>query len=207
MRERGLAQTLLELYGAGQTCLPDLCTFPAFSSLAIYEPGVSGAHRGYMKALPRYRQSCYRQALPRGSQVDGIVNQDLEQLTFESGSFDVVVTSDILEHVRKPSAAFAEIQRVLKPGGRHVFTVPLQYPMPRETTYRVDTSTDHDQLILPPMYHGDGNGGRSLVYTDFGEDMLEHLEQSGMITTVKFADGTNSERRKVIVFVSRNVFF
>ena len=78
--------------------------------------------------------------------------------------------------------------------------------MPRETTYRVDTSTDHDQLILPPMYHGDGNGGRSLVYTDFGEDMLEYLEQSGMTTTLNFADGTNSERRKVIVFVSRKVF-
>ena len=130
-------------------------------------------------------------------------NQDLEQLTYESGSFDVVVTSDILEHVRKPRAAFEEIRRVLKSGGRHVFTVPLQFPMPRETTWRVDTSTDVDRCILAPVYHGDGTGGRSLVYTDFGADMIDDLERLGMETRFSFVDATNALRRKVIVFICR----
>ena len=197
MRERGVAQALVDLYGDTQTCLRDLCKMPRFSSLTIYEPGVSGPHRCYMKGLPLYRQSCYRRTRPLGTYIDGVANQDLERLTYDSGSFDVVVTSDILEHVRKPGAAFEEIRRVLRPGGRHVFTVPLQFPMPRETIRRVDTSTDVDRWILAPVYHGDGTGGKSLVYTDFGANMIDHLERSGMETEFSFVDATNSLRRKV----------
>ena len=205
MRERGVAQTLVELFGDTQTCLRDLCGTPRFSSLAVYEPGVSGPHRCYMKTLPRYRQSCYRKTRPLGTYVDGVPNQDLEQLTYESGSFDVVVTSDILEHVRRPDAAFAEVRRVLKLGGSHVFTVPLQFPMPPETTWRVDTSTDVDRWVLAPVYHGDGAGGKSLVYTDFGADMIDELERSGMETRFSFVDAANTQRRKVVVFICRKI--
>ena len=203
MRERGVAQALLDLYGTGQTCLSTLCEHPMFASLAVYEPGTSGPHRAYMTGLRRYRQSRYRKHLAPGEDVDGMPNQDLQRLTFDSGSFDLVITSDILEHVRDPKAAFLEIKRVLKPGGRHVFTIPLQHPMRPKTIFRVDTSTDDDIPLLPPAYHGDGSGGRSLVYTDFGKDILDHLDQSGMPTSTRFVDATNTERRKVIVFVSR----
>ena len=203
MRERGVAQALLDFYGAGQTCVRDLCEHPGFAALSVYEPGTSGPHRVYMKRLKRYRQSCFRKDVAPGTTVDGLVNQDLERLTFDSGSFDVVITSDILEHVRRPSAAFAEIKRVLRLGGRHIFTVPLQYPMRPKTVFRVDTSTDEDRPLLPPVYHGDGAGGNSLVYTDFGEDLLDDLSRSGMSTSIHFVDATNSERRKVIVFVSQ----
>ena len=203
MRERGVAQALIDLYGDTQTCLRDLCKTPRFSSLTIYEPGVSGPHRCYMKALPFYRQSFYRRTRPLGAYIDGVANQNLEQLTYESGLFDVVVTSDMLEHVRKPKVAFAEIRRVLKLGGSHVFSVPLQFPMPGKTTWRVDTSTDDDRWILEPVYHGDGAGGKSLVYTDFGADMIDDLERSGMETKFSFVDATTSQRRKVVVFICR----
>ena len=202
MRERGVAQALMDLYGGTQTCLRDLCRTPQFSALAIYEPGVSGPHRCYMKTLPGYRHSSYRGTRPLGTYIDGVANQDLQQLTYESETFDVVVTSDVLEHVRKPKAAFEEIRRVLKPGGCHVFTVPLQFPMPRETRRRVDTSSDVDRWILAPVYHGDGADGKSLVYTDFGADMIDDLDRLGMETRFSFVDAANSERRKVLVFIS-----
>ena len=203
MRERGVAQALLDLYGDGQTCLKDLCEYPRFSSLAIYEPGVHGSHRTYMRRNPRYRQSRYRPNAVPGDTVDGMVNQDLQRLTFDSGSLDLVITSDIMEHVRRPAVAFTEIKRVLKRGGRHVFTVPLQYPMPKKNRYRVDTSTDEDKHLVQPHYHGDGSGGRALVYTDFGEELLAELDRSRMPTTIRFVDATNERRRKVIVFISR----
>ena len=206
MRERGQAQALLELYGNGQTCLRDLCGNSGFASLAIYEPGVAGPFRTYMGDLRHYQQSCYQEGFLGGELVDGVVNQDLQQLTFDSGSFDLVVTSDILEHVRKPWLAFAEIKRVLKPGGRHVFTVPLQYPMPPKTMYRVDVSTGEDRHLVPPVYHGNGSGGRSLVYTDFGKDMLDNLAKLDMKTSISFVDSTNSNRRKVVIFTSRKSF-
>ena len=75
--------------------------------------------------------------------------------------------------------------------------------MPPKTVSRVDTSTDEDRLLLPPIYHGDGAGGKSLVYTDFGKDVLHDLDRAGMTTAIRFVDATNTERRKVIVLVSR----
>ena len=203
MRERGVAQALLDLYGDGQTCLKYLCQYPRFSSLAIYEPGVHGSHRTYMRRIRRYRQSHYRPNARPGDTVDGMVNQDLQRLTFDSGSLDLIITSDIMEHVRRPAVAFTEIKRVLKRGGRHVFTVPLQYPMPEKNIYRVDTTTEEDQYLDLPRYHGDGSGGRALVYTDFGEEVLKDLDRAGMPTTTCFVDATNERRRKVLVFISR----
>jgi len=46
------------------------------------------------------------------------------QLPFGSGSFDLVVASDVLEHVENDIAAASEIARVLKPGGVAIVTVP-----------------------------------------------------------------------------------
>src|SRR5437016_14407750 len=51
-------------------------------------------------------------------------NKNIEQLTFPDNSFDIVITSDVMEHVRLDERAHQEIQRVLKPGGIYLFTVP-----------------------------------------------------------------------------------
>ena len=100
-------------------------------------------------------------------------------MTYQDESFDLIITADIFEHIRNPYKAFAEIKRVLKPGGRHIFTIPVQFPIPKSSTFRVDTKTDINKFVLPARYHGNGIGGRSLVYTDFGEDMLEELNDLG----------------------------
>jgi ubiquinone/menaquinone biosynthesis C-methylase UbiE len=58
-----------------------------------------------------------------------------EGLPFAEASFDVVVFSEVIEHLMQPELAVWEIARVLKPGGTFVMTtnnaseVPLQSPL------------------------------------------------------------------------------
>jgi SAM-dependent methyltransferase len=42
-----------------------------------------------------------------------------------SGNYDVVLCSQVLEHVAEPGKAIEEIMRILRPGGRLVLTVPF----------------------------------------------------------------------------------
>src|SRR5215210_2758077 len=47
-----------------------------------------------------------------------------ERLPFEDGSFDAVVSFEVLEHVARPDMCIAEIRRVLAPGGVFLGSVP-----------------------------------------------------------------------------------
>ena len=56
--------------------------------------------------------------------IDGFV------LPFESGSFDEIVSIDVLEHAEDDVALVQEMSRVLKDGGRLILTVPnADYPL------------------------------------------------------------------------------
>ncbi len=50
-----------------------------------------------------------------------LVHAPAERLPFEDASFDTVVSTLVICTVEDPAAAFAEIRRVLKPGGRLLF--------------------------------------------------------------------------------------
>lgn len=49
---------------------------------------------------------------------------DAAHLPFADGSFEQVISTDVIEHVAEPITALREIRRVLKPGGTFVVTVP-----------------------------------------------------------------------------------
>ena len=59
-------------------------------------------------------------------QVDGwiIAIADVTKLPFSDSCFDVVICSEVLEHVADNKTAIAELVRVLKPLGDLVVTVP-----------------------------------------------------------------------------------
>jgi ubiquinone/menaquinone biosynthesis C-methylase UbiE len=54
------------------------------------------------------------------------VNADACALPFADGSFDVVISSECIEHTLDPRLALAEIHRVTRPGGRLLVTMPNQ---------------------------------------------------------------------------------
>jgi SAM-dependent methyltransferase len=53
---------------------------------------------------------------------------DATRLPFGDGAFDVVMTSEVLEHIQDDVAAIRELVRVLKPGGMLGATVPAWWP-------------------------------------------------------------------------------
>ena len=50
-----------------------------------------------------------------------------EVIPFPDNSFDLVVSANVLEHLREPVTVFEEIHRVLKPEGRFLFKTPNKW--------------------------------------------------------------------------------
>jgi SAM-dependent methyltransferase len=57
---------------------------------------------------------------------------DATSLPFKNAVFDIVLCSEVMEHVREPEAMLREIRRVLRPGGFLVLTTPFMVPMHEE---------------------------------------------------------------------------
>lgn len=64
---------------------------------------------------------------PAGAKAEAVEGNALD-LPYGAGEFDVVIASEILEHVPADDAAIAELVRVLRPGGQLVVTVPRWLP-------------------------------------------------------------------------------
>ena len=65
-----------------------------------------------------------------------------ESLPFESESFDVVVSNGVIDLIPDKDAVFAEIHRVLRPGGRiQVADVTIQNPVSDEGRRNIDLWT------------------------------------------------------------------
>lgn len=56
--------------------------------------------------------------------VEGLIVADAADLPFEDNSFNVIFSSNVLEHVEDLDSAFSEMKRVLKPGGIMIHTMP-----------------------------------------------------------------------------------
>ena len=50
-----------------------------------------------------------------------------EALPFEANQFDLIWSSEVIEHLENPSASLAELRRITKPGGEIILTTPNSY--------------------------------------------------------------------------------
>lgn len=164
--------------------------YPDYRKKLIHESSPIG--RGVSARLARevkhYTYSHYIPGAPLGSHSP-IFNarcESLESLTFKDNSFDLLITQDVMEHVMDPEAAFREIARVLRPGGAHVFTVPLVRkgePSRQRARKNADGSIEY---LEPKEFHGnpvDASG--SLVVMDWGYDIVRTIsDASGMPSSI-----------------------
>ncbi|HEX6888894.1 MAG TPA: class I SAM-dependent methyltransferase [Candidatus Nanopelagicales bacterium] len=97
----------------------------------------------------------------RGATVVG----DVLAMPFEDGWFDVVLASEILEHVPADDAAISELVRVLAPGGMLGITVPRWLP-------------ERICWALSDEYHAN-EGGHVRIYE--ADDLRRRVEAAGVV--------------------------
>lgn len=114
-----------------------------------------------------------------GSIIKGVRHEDVENLSFESGEIDLIVSNDVFEHVPNPSRAFKECARVLKPSGLMLATIPF-HQNDEKSVVRASLAEGKLEYLLPAVFHGNPVSIEgSLVFTDFGWDLLDVMRASG----------------------------
>jgi len=184
---------------------------PNWRNLTIHEssPGNRGASKRMSEECSNYIPSQYFPDHVPGSLVGKFRCENLEALTFEDESIDLHITQDVLEHIFHPSKVFKEIARTLKPGGMHIFTVPL---VNKGNPSKLRARIENDEIVYiePEQYHGNPVGdGKSLVTIDWGYDICRHIfDASGLFTYIVYIDdlskGIRAEYIEVLVTVKPN---
>jgi SAM-dependent methyltransferase len=110
---------------------------------------------------------------------------DLNQpLHLGDETYDTVVLSDVLEHIREPHALLCEVSRILRSdGGVLLLNVPFYYPIHEEpfdfyryTRYSLDwMCTDAGLEVIDIS----SIGGLPEVFTDLASKLLQHLPLIG----------------------------
>jgi SAM-dependent methyltransferase len=179
--------------GTRATRLDHLFDAPAARALSVAELNSAGNLHRFLARCPKL---CYSEF---GSTSPEVPSEDLNQLSYGDAAFDLVVTSDTLEHVPEIDRALREIRRVLKPGGIHVFSVPVVWDRPtRRRAVMHDGVVTH---LLPPSYHGRPTEGRSdyLVFHEFGADFVERCQAAGYETRLL----KNAANPALVTFIAR----
>ena len=193
---RGVLLAIRELTGIDAGSLAELARHRSVARLRVYDTQTPFSFETVGYPIPELLGRCdwmevdcslFKPERPLGEALGaGVTNQNLEKLTFGDATFDLVITSDVMEHVRLADRAHREIARVLRRGGIYLFTVPHLRDR-RETLVRVqpndpdDPSTDVH--LTEPEYHGDGNSpdGRALSYRSYGTDLDDELASLGLV--------------------------
>lgn len=144
------------------------------AALAAVPPGtrVLDAGSGNAPYRPLFAHCAYTThdwaASPHPGARSADVVADLTALPLDDDTFDVVLCTEVLEHVGEPQAALGEIARVLRPGGRLLLTVPFVMELHEEP---------HDYFRYTP------HALRRLL-TDSGFEAIEVRPLTGWYSTL-----------------------
>lgn len=112
-----------------------------------------------------------RKSLPKAHYISidivkgrAMVEMDLRDLQYKDNSFDIIVCSAVLEHIKEDFIAMTELYRVLKIGGVALIEIPMGYYKDPLGTHTVEF------LNKQPFYEH---------YRSYGKDVEERLNNAG----------------------------
>lgn len=148
VRSMSLAAAILRSYQFDGT-LQEFVRSEMAAKLQVLEINPAGGLSGVLADLPGHRLVSYP-------------DYDMTRLAFSDRQFDLIIHSDTLEHVPHPQVGLAECRRVIAPGGRCIFTVPI-------IVGRLSRSRDG----LKKSFHGCSGSEADdfVVHTEFGADI------------------------------------
>ena len=180
---------------------------PHWAQLSIHEssPLSRGVSALLARQASRYIATQFWPDITVGSSHMGMRCENLEDQTFPSESFDLVITQDVMEHLFHPEKAYQEIYRTLRSGGYHIHTTPI-YKVLQQTEQKATLGQDgHVRHLAEPEYHGNPiSGDGSLVTFHYGHDLPDLITEWTLfdVEVRRFADRTHgivAEFTEVIV--------
>ncbi len=146
LRSNTLALGIMKFFGF-EGLLKDFVINDRFSHLQVIELNTAGQLTQFLKLLP-------------GHKLLTFPDFDMMQMQERDDSYDLIVHSDTLEHIKVPVLGLSECRRILKPGGACAYTIPM-----------VVGRMSRSRHGLPPSYHGSSeNPEDCLVQTEYGAD-------------------------------------
>ncbi len=107
-------------------------------------------------------------------------------LPLPDASFDTIILSEVLEHIAEPETLWAEIARILKPGGKILLSVPFLYKIHeaphdyfRYTEFALKNFASKNKLQVSELT---SFGGLPLVLADVYAKMLVKIPVIGKFT-------------------------
>jgi len=109
----------------------------------------------------------------RGTNIR-LVRAEAERLPFDDAAADVIVCTEVLEHIPDPQTVVAEVKRVLKPGALALFTVPHEETIDR--VKRILRALKLDRLLFSNVAEERAKGWHIQDFTlaGFRELLQEH---------------------------------
>lgn len=176
LRSRVLAKAIMLNFPESKSkFFVDWVEWAAKNKLAVAEINYCGQLHQFLAKIPRIKTSQYQENTLKAritNLLKGIRREDITNLSYQDNSFDLVIHSEVLEHVSDVNRSLSECRRVLKPGGQCIFTIPLIISRKTRRRAKLNSKSKKIKHYVRPSYHGSGEKD-NLVFWEFGGDFVK----------------------------------
>jgi len=111
---------------------------------------------------------------------NGWRHESATALSFTNASMDAYLSFECFEHIPDFRKAFAEAARILKPGGKFMWSVPFADTEYKNIIRAIIDNNGQVKHLLEPEYHGDPVSDKGILcFTHFGWEMLDQVRAEG----------------------------